>query len=91
VNTADHHGATLLLIAARHHDAPLTRVLLAHGADPNLATDQGATPLQYWMDPLDRRRVPAMSSNLLANVFSPVSRSWVEVFVDLLKGRTCAT
>ena len=38
-------GATPLLIAARAGDADAMRVLLAHGADPHLATDRCVTPL----------------------------------------------
>ena len=38
-------GATPLLIAARAGDAAAMRVLLAHGADPHLATDRSVTPL----------------------------------------------
>ena len=38
-------GATPLLIAARAGDAAAMRVLLAHGADPHLATDRCVTPL----------------------------------------------
>lgn len=38
-------GATPLLIAARGGDAAAMRVLLAHGADPHLATDRCVTPL----------------------------------------------
>ena len=38
-------GATPLLIAARAGDAAAMRVLLAHGADPRLATERCVTPL----------------------------------------------
>jgi uncharacterized protein len=38
-------GATPLLRAARAGDAPVVKLLLAHGANPNLPTINGATPL----------------------------------------------
>ena len=38
-------GATPLLMAARVSDAPLIRLLIAHGADHTLATKDGMTPL----------------------------------------------
>jgi len=38
------HGLTALITAARHHDVAVMRVLIAHGADPNLASDS-RTPL----------------------------------------------
>jgi len=47
-------GATPFYVAAKNGDAPLMRVLVAGGADPNLGTKAGITPLMaaagldYW-------------------------------------------
>ena len=38
-------GATPFLLAAASSDASLMRLLLRHGADPRLTTDEGTTPL----------------------------------------------
>ena len=38
-------GATPFLLAAKHADVPLMRLLADHGADPQVPTEQGATPL----------------------------------------------
>ncbi len=38
-------GATPFYLAAKHADMDYMRVLVAHGADPIAATDQGVTPL----------------------------------------------
>ena len=38
-------GATPFLIAAQSNDVAIMRELVAHGADPNLATNHGTTPL----------------------------------------------
>ena len=38
-------GATPFLIAAQSNDVAIMRELVAHGADPNLATNLGTTPL----------------------------------------------
>jgi ankyrin repeat protein len=38
-------GATPFWLAAQHNDVPLMRLLLAHGADPHIATIQNVTPL----------------------------------------------
>jgi ankyrin repeat protein len=40
-------GATPLMRAARTHDLPVMRLLLAHGADANLATKNFLTPLLF--------------------------------------------
>jgi ankyrin repeat protein len=44
-NWANFDGQTPFLRAALNGDITLMRLLLAHGADPNLATNDGATPL----------------------------------------------
>lgn len=38
-------GATALIRAAKAGDVPLVKLLLEHGADPNLATNAGYTPI----------------------------------------------
>src|SRR5688572_17534583 len=38
-------GATPFLLAAKSADVPLMRVLLEHGADPSIKTNNGTTPL----------------------------------------------
>jgi ankyrin repeat protein len=38
-------GATALIRAAKAGDAPLVKLLLEYGADPNLATNRGFTPI----------------------------------------------
>ena len=44
-NWANFDGQTPFLRAALNGDVALMRLLLAHGADPNLGTNDGATPL----------------------------------------------
>jgi len=44
-NWANFDGQTAFLRAALNGDITLMKLLLAHGADPNLATNDGATPL----------------------------------------------
>lgn len=44
-NILNRLGSTPFLQAAKLADVPLMRVLLAHGADPSLTTDEGATPM----------------------------------------------
>jgi ankyrin repeat protein len=39
-------GATALIRAAKAGDTPLVKLLLEHGADPNLPTNRGITPIQ---------------------------------------------
>ncbi|MEJ0099508.1 MAG: ankyrin repeat domain-containing protein [Pseudomonadota bacterium] len=38
-------GTTALIRAAKGGDVPLVKILLEHGADPNLATNRGLTPV----------------------------------------------
>lgn len=49
INLGRHHvslvGASPFYSAARNGDAPMMRLLVEHGADPNVATEVGVTPL----------------------------------------------
>ena len=45
VNAQDCLGATALLLVMRNPDVPTVKFLLAHGADPNIAANDGTTPL----------------------------------------------
>ena len=44
-NMLNRIGATPFLLAAKSVDVPLMRLLLEHGADPKLTTEDGTTPL----------------------------------------------
>jgi len=44
-NVLDRIGSTPFLQASKLADVPYMRVLLEHGADPSIATEEGATPL----------------------------------------------
>jgi len=44
-NLANHHGDTLLMLAAYHGHAATVRMLVGHGADPDRPNDRGQTPL----------------------------------------------
>ena len=44
-NVLNRIGSTPFLQAAKLGDVPLMRVLLEHGADPSIKTEEGATPL----------------------------------------------
>jgi len=46
VDTRDDDGRTALMLAILHGRAHAVNVLLAHGADPNVADARGTTPLQ---------------------------------------------
>ncbi|KAM4056324.1 ankyrin repeats (3 copies) domain-containing protein [Hirsutella rhossiliensis] len=50
VNKADKSGDTALLLAAKKGHVGIVRRLLDHGADVNLANNQGLTPLMYAAD-----------------------------------------
>lgn len=45
VDLANHHGDTLLMLAAYHGHAETVRVLLERGADPEKVNDRGQRPL----------------------------------------------
>jgi ankyrin repeat protein len=45
VNLANHHGDTLLMLAAYHGHADAVRMLLERGADPDRVNDRGQTPI----------------------------------------------
>jgi ankyrin repeat protein len=44
-NLVNHHGDSLLMLAAYHGHADTVQALLERGADPNLVNDRGQTPL----------------------------------------------
>jgi ankyrin repeat protein len=50
INSRDDDGRTALLRAALLGQTKAVKMLLAHGADPNLADTNGVTPLQAAMD-----------------------------------------
>ena len=45
INLRNSSGNTLLMLASYHGHLALTRLLLSHGADPNLCNDRGQSPL----------------------------------------------
>jgi ankyrin repeat protein len=48
VNELDHHQRTPLLKAARHNgSSDILRLLLKHGAKPDIADEEGNTPLHF--------------------------------------------
>jgi len=46
INSRDAAGRTALLLATLHKQSKAVTMLLAHGADPNIADANGLTPLQ---------------------------------------------
>jgi RNA polymerase sigma factor (sigma-70 family) len=46
VNALDANGQTALILAIQHNHTDIVRVLLAHGANPNMADSRGFTPLR---------------------------------------------
>jgi ankyrin repeat protein len=62
-------GATPFLIAAQANDVAVMRELLAHGADPNLPTNLGTTPL---MVAAGIGHLPGMSRSTEANALEAV-------------------
>lgn len=62
-------GATPFLIAAQANDVAVMRELLAHGADPNLATNLGTTPL---MAAAGIGHLPGMSRSTEVNALEAV-------------------
>jgi ankyrin repeat protein len=47
VDAAPDNGTTALMMAARGNHSDTVRVLLEHGADPNLHNELGGTALQW--------------------------------------------
>jgi uncharacterized protein len=72
-------GATPFLIAAQANDVALMRELVAHGANPNLATNQGTTPL---MVAAGIGHLPGMSRSTEANALEAV-KLCVELGADI--------
>ena len=72
-------GATPFLIAAQANDISVMRELLAHGADPNLATNLGTTPL---MVAAGIGHLPGMSRSTEANALEAV-KLCVELGADV--------
>jgi ankyrin repeat protein len=62
-------GATPFLIAAQANDVAVMRELVAHGADPNLATNQGTTPL---MVAAGIGHLPGMSRSTESNALEAI-------------------
>jgi ankyrin repeat protein len=52
INAQDTHGNTALLLSV-HKEIALVPFLLQHGADPNIAEDQGGTAMHFFHHPLD--------------------------------------
>ncbi len=46
-NLRGENGTTALLLAARYRNTDCVELLIEHGADPNAANDDGATPLHW--------------------------------------------
>ena len=72
-------GATPFLIAAQANDAAIMRELVAHGADPNVPTSQGTTPL---MVAAGIGHLPGMSRSTEANALEAV-KLCVELGADV--------
>ena len=64
INKADDNGMTALHTSAFYFDYAATRCLIEAGADPNMATPRGMTPLSFAME-LSRQRSPAQSPRAL--------------------------
>jgi ankyrin repeat protein len=62
-------GATPFLISAQANDVAVMRELVAHGADPNLATNQGTTPL---MVAAGIGHLPGMSRSTESNALEAI-------------------
>ena len=72
-------GATPFLIAAQANDVAVMRELVAHGADPNLPTNLGTTPL---MAAAGIGHLPGMSRSTEANALEAV-KLCVELGADI--------
>jgi ankyrin repeat protein len=72
-------GATPFLIAAQANDVAIMRELVAHGANPNLATNQGTTPV---MVAAGIGHLPGMSRSTEADALEAV-KLCVELGADI--------
>ena len=75
-NWANFDGQTPFLRAALSGDVTLMRLLLEHGADPNLATNDGATPLMAAAASTGWSLKP--TADPTANISKPPGCAWTE-------------